>query len=480
MPDDSKTITRPLCVDLDGTLVKTDTFAQALLLLIRTRPAALFSIRQWAAKGLASFKQQVAQEIQLDPAALPYHAELLTFLREEHQKGRELILVTASDRVPAQAIADHIGLFSEVLASNGVLNLKSTRKREALVARFGEGGYDYAGNASDDVPVWETAREVIVVNPSRPVHRALKGTAFRLLEDRPPKWKAWVKALRVHQWLKNGLIFLPMLLAHELDTPALYAQALIAFFAFSLLASAIYVVNDLMDLHADQHHPRKCRRPFAAGNLSLPASAIAVPVLILISLTLAQLLPLAFSGILLFYLLITTFYSWRLKQLVLLDVLTLAGLYTIRILAGTAAYGVKTSAWLIAFSLALFFSLALVQRYAELREAQAANPEKIGSRGRGYHARHLPWLARFGWGSGILSAVVLALYITSDKVVQFYKTPALLWLLCPLVLYWIGRIWWLAARGELSDDPLDFAVRDRQTLWLGAIGAVILILGSIV
>lgn len=479
MVEPSTSTPRPLCVDLDGTLIKTDTFAQALLLLIRTRPGALLKIPSWVKSGLAAFKQTVAQEVQLDPVALPYHQELLDFLQREKEKGRELILATASDQSVARRVADHLGLFSDVIASDGTVNLKAERKRDALIARFGEKGFDYVGNATDDLIVWQAANEIIVVNPCESVRRALREENIQLFEDRPPKWKAWLKALRVHQWMKNVLIFLPMLLAHELTTPGLYLEAVTAFFSFSFLASSIYVVNDLMDLHADQHHPRKHRRPFAAGNLSLLAAAAAVPLLIVVSLALAQLLPPAFSGILLFYLLITTLYSWRLKQLVLLDVLTLAGLYTIRILAGTAAYGVATSGWLIAFSIAIFFSLALVKRYAELREALDAHPEKIGARGRGYHARHLPWLGRAGMAAGIVSGIVLALYITSEKVVQFYNTPAALWLLCPLVLYWIARIWRLAVRGELSDDPLEFAARDGQTFVLGLLGIFILVWGSL-
>lgn len=479
MVEQSTSVTRPLCVDLDGTLVKTDTFAQALLQLIRTRPATLLAIPRWAASGLASFKQKTAQVVQLDPAALPFNLDLLEFLKGEKAKGRELILVTASDEAPANAVAQHVGLFDEVMASNGTINLKSARKRDALVDRFGLHGFDYAGNANDDLEVWDAAAETIVVNPCGSVRRALRGKDIRVFEDRPPRWKTWLKALRVHQWMKNVLIFLPMLLAHELTTPRLYLQAVIAFFAFSFLASSIYVVNDLMDLHADQHHPRKHRRPFAAGNLSLLAAAVTVPVLIISSLTLARFLPLPFSGILLLYLFITTLYSWRLKQLVLLDVVTLAGFFTIRILAGTAAYNVSTSKWLIAFSIAIFFSLALVKRYAELREALELHPEKLGARGRGYHARHLPWLARTGVVAGIFSGVVLALYITSEKVVQFYKTPAALWLLCPLVLYWIARIWRLAIRGELSDDPLEFAARDSQTMILGLLGILILVWGSL-
>jgi 4-hydroxybenzoate polyprenyltransferase len=479
MAESSKTAWCPLCVDLDGTLVKTDTFAQALLLLIRTRPATLLSIPDWAANGLAAFKQRVAQEIQLDPAALPYHFALLTFLKGERAKGRELILVTASDRLPARAVAEYLGLFSDVMASDGMINLKAGRKRDALIARFGEKNFDYAGNATDDLAVWEAAAGIIAVNPCAPVRRALKNQPVQIFEDRPPKWKVWLKALRVHQWTKNVLIFLPMLLAHELTTPELYIKAVLAFFAFSFAASAIYVFNDLLDLHADQHHPRKKNRPFAAGNLSLVAAVIAVPVLIFLSLLTARLLPGGFTGILFVYLLITTLYSWRLKQLVLLDVMTLAGLYAVRIFAGTAAYGVETSTWLIALSIFLFFSLAMVKRYAELREASQGHSGAVRVRGRGYCEADLPRLAGFGAGSGCISVLVLALYINSDKVVQFYNNPALLWLLCPLLLYWIARVWLLASRGELSDDPLDFAARDPQTWIIGMLSVIVLILGTV-
>jgi 4-hydroxybenzoate polyprenyltransferase len=479
MTETPATVSRPLCVDLDGTLVKTDTLAQALLLLIRTRPAALVAIPRWASGGLAAFKQRIAQEIQLDPSALPFHSGLLTFLQSERGKGRELILATASDAAPARAVAAHLGLFSDVMASDGITNLKAARKRDALVARFGEKGFDYAGNATDDLAVWEAAAGIIAVNPCAPVRRALKNRSARIFEDRPARLKTWLKALRVHQWTKNVLVFLPMLLAHRLNDPALYVQAGLAFLAFSFAASAIYVFNDLFDLHADQHHPRKKHRPFAAGNLSLLAAAIAAPLLVLAALGTAQLLPPVFTGVLLIYLIITTLYSWRLKQLALLDVMTLAGLYAIRILAGTAAYGIETSTWLIAFSIFLFFSLALVKRYAELREAAEGGSGSVRVRGRGYCAADLPLLAGFGTGSGCVSVLVFALYINSEKVVQFYKNPAALWLLCPLLLYWIARVWLLASRGELSDDPLDFAARDPQTWLIGALSAVVLVAGSL-
>lgn len=479
MVDSPTEPSKPLCVDLDGTLVKTDTFAQALLLLIRRRPLVLWTLLRRFSGGLAPLKRFVAQQVQLDPEALPYHTGLWTFLTSEHAKGRELILVTASDEQSARTVAAHCGLFSGCLASDGTTNLKAAAKRDALVERFGQKGFDYIGNSGDDRPVWDAAGRVIAANPNRSVQSYLRMKKARVFEDRPPRVQSWLRALRIQQWMKNALVFLPMLLAHRLTDPALYFRAAAAFFAFSFAASAVYFINDLFDLHADQHHPRKKNRPFAAGNLRLDFSLAVAPLLLLAAFGVAALLPAVFSGVLLLYLLMTTLYSWRLKQIALLDVLVLAGFYTLRILAGTAATGVTTSPWLLALSLFLFISLALAKRYAELQETAVEEAEIVRRRGRGYRKADLPLLAAFGAGGGITSVLVLALYINSDKVMQFYPRPAALWVLCPLLLYWIARIWLLAGRGELSDDPLDFAARDPQTWAVGAVAAMILVLGAL-
>lgn len=470
---------RPLCVDLDGTLVRTDTFAQALLQLVRQRPMMLFSLPRLASGGLAAFKRRVAERVRLDPAALPYPAPLLELLRTEKGKGRTLLLVTASDQRMAEAVAAHTGLFDEVLASDGTTNLKAGKKRDALVARFGEKGFDYAGNAADDLPVWAAAARVLAVNPSGRVRRSPFLRGAMVLDDRPPWWRSWANALRIRQWLKNSLIFLPMLLAHELANGMLYVRAALAFASFSLAASAVYVLNDLFDLHADQRHPRKKERPFAAGHLSLATAVAVLPLLLAGSLALAWVLPSTFLTILLAYLLVTTLYSLRLKQIALLDVIILAGLYSIRIIAGSAAYRVETSTWLIAFSIFVFFSLALVKRYAELREAADGHAATVQERGRGYAPSDLPLLAAFGAGSGCVAVLVLALYINSEKVTEFYVRPHMLWLLCPLFLYWIARIWLLAVRGVLSDDPLEFAARDPATWLVAAFSAATLVLAAL-
>jgi len=470
---------KPLCVDLDGTLIKNDTFLQALFQLFRTRPLLLFKLPALTRGGLAAFKRRIAQEIRLDPVVLPYHEELLAFLRAEKANGRELVLATASDALPAGIIAAHTGLFSDVIASDGETNVKRDRKRERLIARYGEKGFAYAGNSLDDLAVWEAADEIIAVNPSVAVRRKLKGRPARFFEDRPSLLNSWVHEMRISQWMKNILIFLPMFLAHRVTEWPLYAAAVVAFLSFSFGASAIYVLNDLLDLHADQHHPRKRRRPFAAGNVNPAYGVFVLPLLLAASLWLASILSAAFLCVLLFYFLTTTLYSWWFKQHALLDVLILAGLYAIRILAGAAATGVEASTWLIAFSIFLFFSLAMVKRYSEFRELTGEAPEAGRERGRGYRVEDLPLLAVFGSISGFMSVLVLALYINSSKVMQFYPNPGALWLLCPLLLYWISRIWLLAYRGELSDDPLDFAAKDPRTWGMAALAGLILLLGSL-
>lgn len=474
-----KETAKPLCVDLDGTLVKSDTLAESLLMQVRARPLSLFTLPFEAARGLAALKARLARAFPIDPKSLPYHPDLMRRLCTERDKGRDLILVTASDCETARSIAAQSGIFSDVIASDGTTNLKGSRKRDALVARFGEKGFDYAGNSPDDIPVWEAADRIIAVNPSSRLMRVPLLKHAVIIDDRPAVFPRWIRAIRAAQWLKNLLIFLPMLLAHEVCSPLLFLKAMTAFAAFSLAASAVYLCNDLLDLPSDRRHPRKCHRPVAAGHVDLLTAARTVPLLALASLALALLLPRAFIAVLILYLLITALYSWRLKQWPLLDVITLAGLYALRILAGTAAYGVESSPWLIAFSIFVFFSLALVKRFAELMECAEADLANLSGRGRGYRTEDLPLLRAFGAASGCTAVLVLALYINSDKVLEFYPRPHILWILCPLFLYWITRIWVLAGRGELHDDPLAFAVRDRATWLIGALSAATLLLAAL-
>ncbi len=463
----------PLCVDLDGTLVKLDTLHQALFLLLRRSPASIFRIPGWIAKGKAHLKDQVMQRITLDASALPYHREFLAYLRQEHENGRKLILATASNYRTANAVADHLGIFSDTISSTVDTNMRHARKLEAIQEQFPKFGY--AGNDAADFPIWDAAAEVILVNPNQPARAKYAAAADRVFIERQPILKMLLKAMRCHQWLKNLLIFSPVFLAHKFTDTQTLLQAITAFFAFSFAASSIYVLNDLFDLSADQHHPRKCRRPFAAGDLSITVGALLIPLLALLSIILGMLLPLSFLMVLLAYFAITTLYSWRLKQMEIVDVLTLAILYSMRIVAGSVATGTPASSWFIIFAIFLFLSLALVKRLSELREMETEVDPDHTHRERGYTINDLPLLMAFGTASGYLSAFVFTMYLNSEWVSQLYSRPELLWLFCPLLLYWITRIWMLAWRGQMNDDPLAFAAKDPHTYVVGALSVAIIL-----
>jgi 4-hydroxybenzoate polyprenyltransferase len=433
----------PLCVDLDGTLVFTNMLLETLVRAVARNPLVVFLLPVWLAGGRANLKSRLAQRGEFDAATLPYNARLLEELRTHRAQGRRIVLATASDAVVANRIAAHLGVFDEVIASDGTLNVRGQAKAEALAQRFGAKGFDYVGDSDVDKPVWERARDGLRVAPPRPANRFLR-------------------ALRLHQWTKNLLVFVPLFTAHGLGDPVAVRAAFLAFVAFSLAASAIYIVNDLSDLDADRSHPLKRRRVFAAGELSIGWGLAAVPVLLAASALIASALPPLFAAELAIYVAATFAYSIWLKPIALLDAFVLAGLYSIRILAGAAAVQVPLSHWLLAFSLFMFLSLALAKRHAEL--SALAGRDGDAARGRGYRASDRDIVGMLGCASGFASIIVFALYITSGDMLALYANPRWLWMILPLMLYWISRVWLLAHRGQLDEDPVLFAVRDPVSL----------------
>lgn len=472
--------TVPLCVDLDGTLLRTDLLYETALTLLRRNFLYLFLLPWWLLQGKAHLKAEIARRVTLDPAMLPYSDDFLAYLRKQKANGRSLVLATASHETLAKRIAAHLGLFDAVVASNMTVNLKGAAKLERLSDAY-PGGFDYAGNGHTDIPVLCGAREGVLVNPDRGVRAAaLKKGAIITAEfgERPAGPRAWAKALRLHQWLKNTLIFLPLLLAHQVFDITAWQDGIIAFFAFGLCASSVYVLNDLLDLADDRRHPEKKNRPFAAGTIPVSHGLVAAPLLLAGAAGLAALLPLEFAAVLGFYYALTLAYSFFLKRTLLFDVITLAGLYTIRIVAGSAALGVERSPWLLAVSVFVFFSLALVKRYVELGEAKDLHLP-FASRSRGYRAADRETLSQVGIASGMMSVLVLALYIDSDDVRELYPHPEVIWFLCPLMLYLLTRIWVLARRGELPGDPVLFAARDWRSQAMVALGALLLMAAAL-
>lgn len=453
----------PLVVDLDGTLIKTDLLLESICGLLLQEPLALFALPIWLLKGRAHLKREIAQRVQLDPALLPYRTKLLDYLRTEHDKGRSIILATASDERFARQVANHLKLFDMVLASDGITNLAAERKRARLVAQFGEKGFDYAANESRDLAVWSSARKAIVVSPNSRLKQAVvKVAPFESAGEEPGASLAeYLRALRPQQWLKNILVFVPLVAAHLFTEPILLVTTTLAFMAFCCCASAGYLVNDLCDLQADRHHPSKRLRPFASGALPLAYGLVMAPALVVLGCLLSLLVSSLSVAVLLLYLTLTVAYSLRLKKIVLLDVLLLATFYTLRIIAGGLAAAVPLSVWLLAFSMFLFISLAFIKRYAELVIMRSVDGDH--AQARSYELSDAELLASKGTASGYAAVVVLSLYIASGSVKGHYSTHQILWLVCPLLLYWIGYLWLVAHRGMMYHDPLVFAVRDRKS-----------------
>ncbi|WP_433984120.1 UbiA family prenyltransferase [Tunturiibacter empetritectus] len=479
-----------LCVDLDGTLVKSDTLHDSALAVARHHPLALLNIPSWLLQGKAALKRHLAATVQLDVAHLPYNRELLQYLQQQHATGRPIYLATAADADTARRVAAHLGLFTGVLASDGQLNLAGKNKARRLPLPLRRQLHLHRQRPARPPPPRKLpgahGRQPHPRTPHRPP-QSRRHPRPHLRRDRLPL-KAWPKAIRLHQWAKNVLIFVPLLLAHAW-APGILVAAALAFLSFGLCASATYIVNDLLDLEADRQHPRKRRRPFASGDLSALSGVFVVVLLLAVSLVLALSVPRVIAALspqlvslikphyflewLGIYLVTTLAYSLRFKRSVLVDVIVLSGLYTIRIIAGSAASGVPVSTWLGSFSIFFFLSLALVKRFAELENLSERGGSTVG--GRGYHVSDIEQLRSFGSASGFASVVVLTLYISTLEAAQLYHHTRRLWLLVPVLILWIMRLWLQASRGQLNEDPVVYAITDRRSLLLGVLVALIVL-----
>ena len=471
--------TLPLIIDLDGTLIHTDMLHESALRTLRDKPFEVLRIPFFLARGKAVLKRRLAQHGEFDAASLPYNTALLDWLRQERGNGRKLILCTASDHTIANAIAEHLGVFDEVMASDGVTNLAGKNKADALVQRFGQAGYDYAGNSHADLPVWRSARRAVVVNaPADLARRAAACCEVERAFAAPGAgFTAWRRVLRVHQWLKNLLLFVPLFAAHQFTDLAHWMPLLLAFIAFSLCASSVYIANDLLDLESDRQHPRKRNRPFASGQVPAWQGVLCAPLLLAASAGVAWQVGGSFFAWLAGYFVLTCAYSWLLKRLMLVDCLTLAMLYTLRIVAGAAALSMPLSYWLLAFSVFLFLSLAFVKRYAEL-QVQILHGKKK-AHGRGYYTSDAPLIQMLGICAGYAALVVLALYLNSEAVLVLYRAPEFVWGAIPAMLFWVSWMWMQAHRGHMHDDPLVFAVKDKASLLAGACFAALLAVGAV-
>lgn len=462
---------KTLVVDLDGTLLDSDFLVESAFAYVRSHPLGVFNLLIWLLRGKAHLKSRLVEVTEIDIAVLPYNQKLLEWLRQRRADGWRLVLATATHERHAQAMASHLDIFDHVHGTRADRNLSGDAKRDMLATEYGSAQFEYVGNAKADFPIWRVASRAHIVNPERGVlAKARKLSNFgELFQTRPGYVKSLVKALRPHQWLKNLLLFVPLAASHKMAEASLLWDGLIAFISFGACASSVYVLNDLLDLQDDRKHRSKRFRPLASGALPIKHGVILAPVLLAVAVGLAWwLLPLPFLLVLLGYYVVTLAYSLWLKRLALIDVVTLALLYTVRIIAGVAAFQMVVTFWIITFSLFVFLSLALVKRYTELHGARLKDTQEK-TLGRGYYPGDFELLASLGGGAGYVSVLVLALYVNEAAATGLYRHPQLLWLACPLLLFWISRVWLLAHRGAMHDDPIVFAIKDATSRWVGVL-----------
>ena len=466
-----------LAVDLDMTLIRSDVLYESLWHCASKDFWKLLKAMGSLAAGKAQFKANLARNTLIDPALFAYNDSVVDYIRQWREQGGKTILVTATDQSVANATAHHLGLFDEVYGSDGMRNLIGNTKAGFLVDRYGAGNYDYIGDADADIPVWNSARRAITVGLSpkeRSRVHSLGGEVIHL-SDATHKSQHYIRALRPHQWSKNLLVFLPLIAAHQ-ASPDSWLQALFAFVCFSLIASSVYVLNDLLDLPADRLHPRKRNRPFASGAVPLKHGTLMVPVLLATGLLFGLCIQRAeFLAILALYYVATTVYSFVLKRKLIVDICALAGLYALRIFAGGAATGLPISEWLLAFSIFFFFSLAAVKRQGELVDAARCGRAK--ATGRGYESDDLLVVSMMALSSGYIAVLVMALYLDSPAVQQLYNHPIRLWGICPILLYWLSRMVMMTHRGRMHDDPIVFAMKDRVSRYCGVLVLIVIIAG---
>jgi 4-hydroxybenzoate polyprenyltransferase len=460
----------PLCVDLDGTLLKSDSLWEGLTALTLTRPWRLPGLLLALPSGKAAFKRELARLQPLDPAALPYRPAVLEWLKRQRAEGRPLVLATAADRTVAEAVARHLGLFDKVLASDGTKNFSGQAKGDGLAAAYGERGFDYAGDSPTDLAVWRRARQAVLVNPSRWLERlAEKESRTTAIRDAAPAAATLLRALRADQWSKNVLLWIPLLAAHQTSW-ARAQPVFVAFCAFCLTASAVYLLNDAIDLRSDRGHIVKRQRPFAAGDLPLWLLPFLLLALAAGSAALCRYLPQDVGLMLLSYAVVNLGYSAWFKKVPIVDVVVLTCFYTLRLYVGGSAVGVPISFWLTAFSLFLFSSLAFAKRYVEVALLRA----ELANANRGYRPADAESLFILGACSGLVAIAVLGLYIHSPEVARLYLHPERLWLLCPLALCWVSRVWLLVRRGDpVRHDPFVFFMRDMPSYIVALAGAAI-------
>jgi len=467
----------PLCVDLDDSFLKTDTLLESILITLKLKPFFLFLLPFWLIKGRAYLKSKISEIAMPNFNTLPINKEVENYIIQQKELNRKIILTTATNENIAKNIVSQTNLFDDFYASSDRHNLRALNKANFLTKQFGEYNFDYIGNSYDDLKVWKYSKNAIIINPSNKLlNKARKiNNNITVINSEKATFYDFIKQIRVHQWLKNILIFFPFLLAHQVNLQN-FINSIFAFISFSFLASFVYITNDLFDLEADRQHPTKKNRPIASGRISISKAILSSFILLISGLIISLLLiNKYFLAILLAYLIITTMYTFSLKRIAIIDIITLSILYTLRLIAGGISTDVEVSQWLLGFSLFFFLSLATMKRYTELLVIKDLN--KVNTSGRGYNIKDIPLIRTIGLASGYLSVLIFSLYLNSQKVISLYNHPKILWLITFSLLYWISRMWLISHRGEMNEDPIVYTAKDKVSYIIGLI-IIILLTGA--
>ena len=459
----------PLLVDLDGSLIKTDMLLESLVRVLWRKPWLLILIPVWLLNGRAYLKKKLAENSNIDYNVLPFRTEIVDYIQQQRDLGRKIILCTGAWQGHAEGISNALGLFDQVHGTSLENNLTGSNKAKWAIEQFGEKNFSYIGNETKDIHIWKHAATALVVSKNDSLLKQAESVSTVEKHFKIPgsTLSAAIKSLRPHQWVKNLLLFIPLLSSHLFISADAVMDSLIAFSAFCFCASSTYILNDLSDIDSDRNHRTKHLRPLASGSISIQASLLLSGLLMVAALLIASLLSQWFFGALILYVVITVAYSIKLKQLQTVDIIVLASLYTLRVIAGAATIEVLPSFWLLSFSMFIFISLAFAKRLSELIKTSHENPEVQEIRGRGYYVSDISILLSLGSSSGLISVLVFALYISSEDITNLYAIPELLWLICPALAYWIIRTYILTARNELDEDPISFAIKDRNS-WVVA------------
>lgn len=453
-----------LIVDLDGTLIQSNLLWESLAAALRHSPWRCVFALLAIFRGRAAFKRAFAEIGPIDPVALPYRRRFLSWLRREHASGRQIVLATAADETIAQRVASHLQIFERVLASDGFQNNKGNEKLATIERSFPGREFDYCGDSLSDIPLFKAARTAYLVGANASLTASVSASApidVRFTSTKTgPRLRYWIRAIRPRHWLKNLLVLVPFFSAFLVTETALLFSAVMAAVAMCLAASSGYVINDLLDMQADRHHPRKFRRPFAMGRLTAAEGFIGALLLQMGALLIALMVGWSVMAWVIVYLLGTFSYSVFFKREPIIDVMLLAGLYTTRVIIGANAVGAERSLWLLAFSVFFFFSLATMKRCGEL--VVRRNRGEQTTAGRAYEPADLQMLCPAGVSAGIASVLVLALYVQSPGVEARYPIPEALWLALVALLVWLCRAWLDTMRGQMHDDPLIYALRHRR------------------